>query len=284
MRRPHTASVLLAFAAAVLVPKDAADARQRPEPSTTDDGLMAMVQQIFKLAMEMRMTEPDVTPIEGRLTTSVLRVKTGLAITIQLEGQPVWGYLHALFSRQKGGDEPFCDAVFLTPKESAAEFFKSAQYFPAAKSLKFASDCLLNGMGFTTSRIGRNQSPTATSETRALVHLSGFLHLFEEDQSNVRRAADFAKVGLQHWYQLLLKANQNRDLSEIKNLLGLFDEVFPVSLLTPELPLDGEGRAAARAFFQTSVQLRRKLKPFAPELSANLARDEALLLQYGGTP
>jgi hypothetical protein len=275
MRRLAFSLVLAALMA--LLPAHRASAQETP---AFREG-MAMVQRTVSLAVAMRSAKPELEPINGQLSVSMRRLKLGFVLTIQEEGRPVWAYLHFLLPTPKG-DEPTqaCDAVFLLPGESASQFFEANRTYRARTDADFM---LCMPEGFTSRLLGGgypNPPTWAESDTRALIHLGGLLEFFATYESNPGRAADLARVGLERWREVLLAAAA-RGLTESKGSLALFDRVFPSSALQ-RLSLPPAGRTAARAVFQITVQLRRKLKPLAPEVAANLGRDEALLARYGG--
>jgi hypothetical protein len=186
-----------------------------------------------------------------------------------------------LFSKQ---DDVLIDATLLGPTETASDFYDANLNFLMSNSDHQATDYVLCGgeahlMGAISSRT--TEIPGIdfyTSEDRAIRHLCAWIEYFESEKGkNPQRAAEFLVTALDKEKAHLLALDSDEKYSELPRALDLFDKQFPADGFDRALSLSPEAKAHVRAFLETTIRIRAKLKPFIPSAEARIAKDQALL-------
>jgi hypothetical protein len=183
--------------------------------------------------------------------------------------------------------EVFIDYTILGPTESAADFYEANVNFLISKSngdllnfVECSGDTNLLG-GFTSRSTDIPGMEFDTSEDRVMRHLCAWLHYFQSDKGkNPQRAADFLVTLLDKKKARLLALESEKNYQDVVDSLDLFDKQFPVGGFDRSLPLDVDARARIRSYFETTIRLCGKLKPFMPDADTRISKDEALLATF----
>ncbi len=189
-----------------------------------------------------------------------------------------------LFAKQ---DDALMDATILGPTETASDFYDANLNFLMTNSDHQATDYVLCGgeahlMGAISSRTTEIPGTDFyTSEDRAIRHLCAWIEYFESEKGeNAQRAAEFLVTALDKEKAHLLALDSDKKYSDLPHALDLFDQQFPHDGFDWALSLGPEAKAHVRAFLETTIRIRAKLKPFVPSAEARISKDQALLAMF----
>jgi hypothetical protein len=170
------------------------------------------------------------------------------------------------------------DATLLGPKETADAF-----YTDNLKYLLFVNDvdyvrCGLKGMRWSSQPLTDGRS-LYTSEDRLLKHMCNWMSFLVRSQTP-ERALDFMKVIMTNQREVLVAADKKQEYDRVANRIELFDAMFPFAAFDGSGRFAAEDREAVRAWLETTLAERRKLKVLAPTVAQNISRDETLLKKF----
>ena len=170
------------------------------------------------------------------------------------------------------------DATLLGPKETAEAF-----YTANLKYLIFVNDvdyvrCGAKGMLWQTQHLTDGRL-LYTSEDRLLKHMCNWMSRLVSSQAP-ERAVDFMKVIMTKQREVLVEADRKQEYDRVAARINLFDAMFPFDAFDGSRRFAAEDREAVRAWLETTLAERRKLKVLAPTLAQNISRDETLLKKF----
>jgi hypothetical protein len=179
------------------------------------------------------------------------------------------------------------DASILGPTETATDFYDANVNFLMTTSDHAVTNYVMCGgeahlLGTISSRTTEIPGTDYfTSEDRAIRHLCAWMEYFSsEKHKNPRRAADFLVTALDKEKAHLLALDSGKSYSELSTALDLFDKQFPADGFDQALSLSPEAKAHVRAYLETTIRIRGKLKPFIPSAEARISIDQARLAMF----
>ena len=170
------------------------------------------------------------------------------------------------------------DATLLGPKETAGIF-----YADNLKYLLFVNDvdyvrCGAKGMRWSSQPLTDGRS-LYTSEDRLLKHMCNWMNSLTKSLTP-DRAMDFMKVIMTKQREVLVEADRKQEYDRVVARIELFDAMFPFDAFDGSGRFPAEDLEAVRAWLETTLTERRKLKVLAPTVAPNISRDETLLKKF----
>jgi hypothetical protein len=278
------ASVRVALpCAAVLFSTGVLLCRQIPPPQTRTKSpeMWEEMMGLLQYAMKIR-TEPlagfEIPSDERDWNIKVTKLRADVAIATYSTAPQLTFSVQTIFCSDKVLMKNGQDATILGSAETAAEFYKSNTSFLAYDPYQ-PLVCSLPYMEFSERHTNDPNVIWVTSHGRAIRHMSNWIH-FLSDHGQSKRAAEFFVTALSEEQQHLEELTSDPDHSKSLQELELFGKLLPRNsfLQAPALS-DGE-RAQVRAFVQITIQIRKKLRVFAPSADQEIQQDEKLLAQY----
>jgi hypothetical protein len=168
------------------------------------------------------------------------------------------------------------DATLLGPKETAGSFYTdNLKYLLFVNAVDYVR-CGAKGMRWSSQPLTDGRS-LYTSEDRLLKHMCNWMNSLTKTPD---RALDFMKVIMTKQREVLVEADRKQEYDRVAARIDLFDAMFPFDAFDGSRRFAAEDREAVRAWLETTLAERRKLKVLAPTLAQNISRDETLLKKF----
>jgi hypothetical protein len=215
---------------------------------------------------------------------SILRMDEDTFIMSYTPPSGLTFYVQALVCSKK---DALIDSTILGPTETASDFYDANLNFLLSNSDDDSSNYVT--CGGEAHLLGAISSQTTeipgtdyvTSQDRAIRHLCGWVQYFTSEKGkNPQRAADFLVTALDKEKAHLLALESDKSYSELVGALSLFDKQFPADGFDRALLVEPDAKAHVRSYFETTIRIRGKLKPFIPNAEARISKDGALLAMF----
>jgi hypothetical protein len=268
-----TAVVLMAASFVVLV-SSAGHSQATDEEHEKFFALMDQVMAAASAARGTPITDPGI-PLEkvnGVWNISIFKLKGPAVVGTYVLAPQYKFYVQAWICDPKG----FWDGTFLGEHETAETFYQANLSFMGSNSVDYI-ECMPTGASYESDvPAAKTDKIRYTSEERVLSYMANWVY-FWANKNEAARTADFMRLTMTKYKQLLVAEDAKGDLKELAGRIKMFDSIFPFEVFDLDLHLGPEARTDARDFFQTMLLMRRKLKVISPASAEPIARDEALL-------